>query len=63
MKVTPAEKQALEALLQHGTAKEAAAAIGKSPRTIEKQLETARERLHVTTTIEAVRLVFVERPT
>lgn len=61
MKVTPAEKRALEAVLKHGTAKGAAASLGRSQRTIEKQLETARERLEVTTTIEAVRIVFVDR--
>lgn len=59
--VTPAEKRALEAILRHGTAKGAAYALGRSKRTVEQQLATARERLGVTTTIEAVRLVFVDR--
>lgn len=60
MKVTPAEKAALEAVLRHGTVKGAAASLGKSPHTVERQLESVRGRLAVTTTIEAVRLVFVE---
>lgn len=59
--VTPAERRALEALMRHGTAKEAAASLGKSRRTVENQLATARERLGVGRTIEAVRIVFVER--
>ena len=60
MKVTPAERRALEAVLRHGTAKGAAASMGKSQRTVEHQLEKARNRLEVTTTIEAVRVVFIE---
>ena len=58
-RVTPAERRALEAVLQHGTVKEAATALGKSPRTVEQQLGTARARLGVTRTLEAVRIVFV----
>lgn len=60
MRVTPAERRALEAVLRHGTVKGAAAALGKSQHTIERQLESARERLDVTTTIEAVRRVFID---
>lgn len=61
MRVTPAERRALEALLRHGTVKAAAHALGRSTRTIENQLATARARLDVGTTIEAVRVIFVER--
>ena len=60
MKVTPEERRALEAVMKHGTAKGAAASMGKSQRTVEKQLATARQRLEVTTTVEVVRLVFVD---
>lgn len=63
MSVTRAERQALEAVMRHGTAKGAAFALGKSPRTVEKQLESARQRLDVHSTVEVVRLVFVEQPT
>ena len=59
--VTRAERQALEAVLRHGTAKEAATSLGKSTRTVEQQLASARHRLDVGTTLEAVRVVFVER--
>jgi DNA-binding transcriptional LysR family regulator len=61
--VTSAERRALEAVLRYGTAKGAAAALGKSPRTVEQQLRSARERLGVTTTIEAVGRVLVDHPT
>jgi FixJ family two-component response regulator len=60
VRVTKAEQQALEAVLRHGTAKGAALALGKSTRTVEQQLASARERLDVTTTIEAVRVVFTD---
>jgi DNA-binding CsgD family transcriptional regulator len=59
--VTPAERRALEAVLRHGTVKEAAASLGKSPRTVVNQLATLRQRLDVTTTIEAVRIVFIDK--
>lgn len=59
-RVTPAERRALDAVLRHGTAKAAAFALGKSPRTVEQQLRSVRERLDVTTTIEAVRKVYVD---
>lgn len=59
--ITPAERSALLALLRTGTVKGAAYALGKSPRTISQQLATARDRLAVTTTIEAVRVVFIDR--
>jgi FixJ family two-component response regulator len=57
--LTTSERHALEAVLRHGTVKGAATALGKSPRTVEHQLANVRARLGVTTTIEAVRLVFV----
>lgn len=62
MKVTAAERRALEATWHHDTVKEAAAALGKSPRTVEQQLASARQRLGVTTTRAAIRevLVYVE---
>lgn len=59
-RVTPAERRALEAVLRHGTVKGAAYALGKSPRTVVNQLATVRARLDVGTTIEAVRIVFIE---
>lgn len=59
-RVTPAERRALEAVLRHGTVKGAAHSLGKSQRTVSHQLASARERLNVTTTIEAVRIVFVD---
>ncbi len=55
MKVTPEELRAIEAVARCGTVKEAAVALGKSPHTIERQLESARRRLDVGTTIEAYR--------
>lgn len=60
-RVTPAERAALEAVLRRGTTKAAAFDLGKSPRTVSAQLRTVRERLGVTTTIEAVRVVFLDR--
>ena len=59
--VTPAQRSALEAVMRHGTVKEAAHALGKSPNTVRQQLADVRERLDVTTTIQAVRIVFVDR--
>lgn len=50
--LTPAERLALEALRKHGTVKQAAAALGKSPKTIEHQLACARVRQGVTTTVQ-----------
>lgn len=58
-RVTPEERRALEAVL-HGGAKAAAYRLGKSPRTIEQQLASARQRLGVGSTLEAVRLVFID---
>lgn len=60
MKITPAERQALEAYSRHGTYKGTAHELGKSPRTVEQQLAKVRERLDVTTTMQAVRRVFID---
>jgi DNA-binding CsgD family transcriptional regulator len=63
-RVTPAERRALEAWWRAETVKEAAAALGKSPRTIEQQMATARARLGVTTSKAALRaLRIVDEPT
>lgn len=53
MTVTPAERKALEALSIHETVKAAAHALGKSPRTIEQQLASARARLGVSKSMTA----------
>lgn len=45
--LTPAEKKAIQAYQRFGTMKEAAAALGRSPRTIQNQLATARIRTGV----------------
>lgn len=60
MKVTPAERRALEALLEYGQPKVAAYKIGKSARTIEQQLATAKARLGVGSNYEAIRIVIIE---
>jgi DNA-binding CsgD family transcriptional regulator len=60
MKVTPAERAALEAIGRYGTTKQAAHALGKSPRTVEQQLKSARTRLGVDTTVQAVVLTIRE---
>lgn len=53
--LTSAERRALEAYASHGTYKGAAAAIGRSTKTVQHQLAAARIRLGVTTSIEAYR--------
>lgn len=53
-RLTPAERTALEAIGRHGTAKQAAFALGKSRRTLEQQLASARHRLGVGSTVQAV---------
>lgn len=58
--VTPAERRALEAYARKGSVKDAAASLQKSTHTIERQLESARERLNVTTTVEAITIVFID---
>jgi DNA-binding NarL/FixJ family response regulator len=55
--LTPAERRALEAYARQGTYKGAAAALGRSAKTVQHQLAAARVRLGVTTTIEAYRRV------
>jgi DNA-binding CsgD family transcriptional regulator len=52
--LTDAELAALEAIGRHGTAKQAAFALGKSRRTLEQQLASARHRLGVGSTVEAI---------
>ena len=54
-RLTFAEHRALEAAWTHDTVKEAATALGKSPRTVEQQLATVRRKLGVTTTRAAIR--------
>ena len=53
-KVTPAERVALEAVARLGSVKAAAYSLGKSPRTLDQQLASARQRLGVDSTIQAV---------
>jgi len=60
--VTKAERAAIDAIGKHGTVKAAAHALGKSPRTVEQQLRTARERVGVETTVQLVSAVLT-RPT
>lgn len=57
MKLTEAERAAIEAIARHGTVKAAAHALGKSPRTVDQQLTSARARLGVETTVQAVAVV------
>lgn len=59
-RITPAERRALEAVLRHGSQKAAAKALNRSTRTVEAQLASVRVRLGVQTTIEAVRMVFLD---
>lgn len=61
-RLTVAERRALEAAWLHDTVKEAAAALGRSPRTVEQQLATARRRLGVTTTRAAIRQLRLDTP-
>lgn len=53
-RVTPAELAALQAFATYGTVKQAAHALGKSPRTVEQQLDSARRRLGVSKSMTAV---------
>lgn len=59
--LTPAERAAIEAYGRHGSIKAAAHALGKSPRTVEQQLHSARDRLGVAANVQAVVAVLVER--
>jgi DNA-binding CsgD family transcriptional regulator len=63
MKVTPAERDALRAVWENGSTKRAAHALGKSVRTVEQQLATAKARLGVDDNYNAIRLVVVEGDT
>jgi DNA-binding CsgD family transcriptional regulator len=63
MKPTPAEREALEAWARHETVKEAAHALGKSPRTVEQQLRSVRTRLGVSKTHRAYLLTRDDDPT
>ena len=58
--VTKAERAALDAYSRHGSVKGAAYALGKSPRTVKQQLQEARNRLGVESTVQAVRAVLLE---
>lgn len=42
--LTDAERKAISAYREHGSYKQAAAALGRSPKTIQHQLATARVR-------------------
>ena len=53
-RLTLAERAAIDAIGRHGTVKAAAYALGKSPRTVEQQLRTARERQGVDTTAQLI---------
>lgn len=59
---TPAEQAAIEAIGKHGTVKAAAHALGKSPRTVEQQLRSARERFGVDTTVQLVYVKNTDTP-
>lgn len=58
--VTPAERRALQAVAEHGR-KKAAFALGKSPRTVQQQLESARARLGAEDIYQAMGIVLRER--
>lgn len=53
MTLTPAEKQALDALARHGSVKAAAWALGKSPSTLTVQLASARRKLGAESSLQA----------
>lgn len=57
MKLTPAERRALEAVQQTGSIKGAAFALGKSRWTVVQQLASARRRLGANSTIQATGMV------
>ena len=52
--LTPAERLALNAIIEHGTTKSAAMAVGLSHHTIRDQLKTARYKLDAKNTTHAV---------
>lgn len=53
MSLTPAERQALEAIARHGSVKAAAYALGKSPYTLTVQLASARRKLGAESSLQA----------
>jgi DNA-binding NarL/FixJ family response regulator len=52
-RVTPAEKRALDAMARYGSVKAAAFALGKSPHTVTRQLDSARRRLGAESSMQA----------
>lgn len=52
MNLTPAQQAALDALVEHGTQKEAAAALGISVRAYRDRIEQARRRNPGYTTVQ-----------
>ena len=62
MKVTPAERRAIEAVQREGSVKGAAFALGKSYWTVVRQLDSARKRLGANSTIQATGMIR-EEPT
>lgn len=56
-RLTPAERRALEAYGRHGSIKGAAYALGRSPRTVDQQLKSARSKLGVAANVQAVLIV------
>lgn len=59
-RVTPAEREALREFMRRAGVKGAAAALGKSPHTITRQLASARDRLGAQSSAEAAFRVFVD---
>jgi DNA-binding transcriptional LysR family regulator len=59
MKVTPAERAALEAYAKHGGVKQAAHALHKSPRTVGKQIASAQQRVGAVSPVQTVARVLI----
>lgn len=57
MKLTPAERAALEAVARFGSVKAAAFAMGKSPYTLTVQLASARRKLGAASSWQAHEMV------
>lgn len=53
MSLTPAEQLALQAVARYGSIKAAAFALGKSPYTLNRQLESARRKLGAASSLQA----------
>lgn len=51
--LTPAERQALDAVARYGSIKAAAYALRKSPYTLDAQIRSARTKLGAVSTIQA----------